>query len=190
MRLNADSMRSGFQHFYKEKYNRLQLRINHDCRYKKMNDSSQLYEQDYARWAQKQIELLRSGRFSDIDIEHLVEELRDMGKSERDELENRLTILLAHLLKWQFQYQQLSERWKEFDGRSWRYTIIEQRDRIARRLRKSPGLKSKLDMILPEAYADAMVLAVKETGLPEQTFPPHCPYTQEDILDNDYYPVS
>ena len=48
------------------------------------------------------------------------------AESERRELESRLLILLAHLLKWQYQHPLLSERWGEFDGRSWRGTIVEQ----------------------------------------------------------------
>lgn len=109
-----------------------------------MSSASELYETDYGAWARRQIELLNGRRFADLDIAHLVEELEDMGRSERNELESRLAILLAHLLKWQFQYAQLAERWREFKRGSWRSTIIEQRDRIGKRLQKSPGLRSEL----------------------------------------------
>jgi hypothetical protein len=113
-----------------------------------------------------------------------------MGKAEINELESRLIILLAHLLKWQFQYQQLSERWQEFKGDSWRTTIIEQRLRLKRRLRKSPGLKSKLPAIINNAYEDAVLLASKETRLAKEIFPEHCCYSVAEILDDDYYPVN
>jgi len=83
-----------------------------------MSDASELYGRDYHAWANRQIDALSAGRFADLDIAHLLEELRDMGRSERNELENRLVILLAHLLKWQFQYGQISDRWKEFPIRS------------------------------------------------------------------------
>ncbi len=155
-----------------------------------MSNTSDLYEQDYGAWAKRQIELLNKGSFSDLDIGHLVEELEDMGRSERNELESRLTILLAHLLKWQFQYAELMERWKEFKGDSWRSTIIEQRDRIAKRLQKSPGLRPELDALAGEAYADAIALASKESGLPSSTFPPECPYTMQQILDDGFFPES
>ncbi|NEX19014.1 DUF29 domain-containing protein [Thiorhodococcus mannitoliphagus] len=155
-----------------------------------MTDLADLYQTDYAAWAQRNAELLRTHRFDELDIAHLLEELGDMGKSERHEMENRLLILLAHLLKWDYQYQTLSERWREFKGDSWRETIIEQRDRIAKRLRKSPALKSSLDEIQFEAYADARVLASKETRLPLDTFPERCPYTWSQILDDDFYPES
>jgi hypothetical protein len=148
----------------------------------------ELYQKNYTAWAEKTAELLKAGKFSELDTEHLLEELASMGASEHNELESRLTILIAHLLKWQFQYQQLSARWQEFKGDSWRSTIIEQRTRIAKRLRKSPGLKTNLPEILLEAYEDALELAIKETQLPASTFPPECPYTVEQLFNDDFYP--
>ncbi len=153
-----------------------------------MSSLQTLYQKDYAAWAEKMAELLKAGKFSELDIEHLLEELASMGTSERNELESRLTILIAHLLKWQFQYQYLSDKWKEFDGRSWRATIIEQRVRLRKRLRKSPGLKANLPEITLEAYEDALELAIKETQLSAATFPSECPYTLEQLLDDDFYP--
>jgi hypothetical protein len=113
-----------------------------------------------------------------------------MGISESNELENRLTILLAHLLKWQFQYQHLASQWQGFAGQSWRATIIEQRSRIKKRLSRSPGLKSKLKQILQEAYVDAVELASEESCLPFSVFPSLCPYSWEQIMDKDFYPFT
>jgi hypothetical protein len=153
-----------------------------------MTELHSLYQKNYTEWAKQSAELLKAGRFSELDIEHLLEELESMGASERNELENRLVILIAHLLKWQFQYKQLSERWQEFHGRSWRSTIVEQRARLAKRLRKSPGLKSNLDEVIEEAYEDAVELAIDETGLPIDIFPETCPYSQQQLFDKSYYP--
>lgn len=150
--------------------------------------ASDTYDSDYEAWARHQACLLRAGRFAELDLPHLIEELEDMGRSERNELECRLAILLAHLLKGQFQYRRLSERRRKFKGDSWRLTIIEQRDRIAKRLAKSPRLRSRLDALLEEAYADATCLAAKETGLAPDRFPPRCPYTQEQLLDDRFFP--
>ena len=155
-----------------------------------MDKLSTLYESDYSAWAQRHAELLRAGRYAELDLEHLVEELSDMSKSERRELVNRLLILLAHLLKWEYQYQLLSERWREFKGDGWRATIIEQRIRLAKLLKQAPGLKSCLDEAIADAYADAVQLATDETALPPETFPTHCPYTAEQLLDRVYYPPS
>jgi hypothetical protein len=153
-----------------------------------MIELAHLYDTNYTEWAKRNAELLKVGSFAQIDIPHLIDELSDMGKAEFNELESRLIILLAHLLKWQFQYQQLSDKWREFDGRSWRYTIIEQRLRLNRRLRKSPGLKSQLPQIIEEAYEDAVHLAAKETQLSKDIFPISCHYSVSEILDEDFYP--
>ncbi len=153
-----------------------------------MSGLSELYTKDYTAWAKRTAELIRAGEFAQLDIAHLLEELEGMGAGERNELENRLIVLLAHLLKWQYQYRQLSDRWREFDGRSWRQTIIEQRARLARRLRKSPGLKALLEEVIEEVYPDAVALAADESGLRTAAFPESCPYAKEQILDKTFYP--
>ncbi|MBK1641978.1 hypothetical protein CKO12_08860 [Chromatium okenii] len=153
-----------------------------------MTELSTLYQTDYSAWATRNAELLRAGRYAELDVEHLLAELSDMGKSEQHELENRLTILLAHLLKWEYQLTTLSARWREYKGDSWRATIIEQRNRLNTRLKKSPALNSLLAVTIIEAYAEAMQLASDETQLPIATFPPVCPYSIAQLLDKNYYP--
>jgi hypothetical protein len=86
-----------------------------------------LYDRDIIAWANEQARLLRAGHLDRIDIEHIAEEIEDVGKSEQRELASRMAVLLAHLLKWQFQPQRR--------GRSWQRTIRDQRNGIARRLR-------------------------------------------------------
>lgn len=153
-----------------------------------MTTLATLYQTNYAVWAQRNADLLRARRFEELDIEHLLEELSDMSKSDRRELHSRLLVLLAHLLKWQFQYRSLSERWREFKGDSWRSTIIEQRAQLDGLLRQSPGLKSAVEEAIAEAYPVAVRLAGKETGMPKVSFPDACPYSSAQILDEDYYP--
>jgi len=153
-----------------------------------MNPLSELYHQDYTAWAKHTAELLQAGRFAELDMTHLLEELSDMGKSEQRELESRLRVLLSHLLKWQYQYRQLSERWQEFDGRSWRNTIATQRTEIQIHLRKYPGMKQFLPEALLAAYADARELAAEESHLPIETFPVTCPYPQAQVLEKTFYP--
>ncbi len=140
-----------------------------------MSDLDRLYEQDYSAWAARTAALLRQRRFTELDLDHLIEELDDMGRSQRHELVNRLRVLLAHLLKWQFQYGRLSERWADFEGRSWRNAIIEQRAALTYLLDKNPGLKRVLDDAIGESYAQAINLAAEETGLSVETFPAECP---------------
>ena len=153
-----------------------------------MTELATLYQTDYAAWAQRNAELLRERRFDALDIEHLLEELSDMSKSDRRELHSRLLVLIAHLLKWEFQYPVLNERWREFEGHSWRSTIIEQRIQLADLLKQSPGLKGALAETIASTYPRAVELASDETGLSPATFPAECAYTAEQLLDKSYYP--
>jgi hypothetical protein len=146
------------------------------------------YERDFDSWIQQHIALLKQGRVNEIDVDNLIEELEDMSKSDKRELTSHFKILIAHLLKWQFQLSQLSERWREFDGRSWRATIVEQRSEIADQLEQSPSLKRKLSESVIKAYPKAVEIAVDETGLPKSTFPESCPYTIDQLLDRKFYP--
>lgn len=154
-----------------------------------MRDLSRLYEQDYSAWAKANAELLKAGQFDQLDVEHLLEELGDMGKSEQRTLESRLRALLAHLLKWQFQYAQLADRWREFDARSWRNTIVHQRTELKILLRKYPGMQRLWPTALADAYTDARELAAAETGLPMGRFPRLCPYADAAILDDGFLPA-
>lgn len=142
--------------------------------------NTQIYREDYHAWALQNAQLLREGRLDEIDIEHIAEELEDMGASKERELESRLGVLLAHLLKWIYQ---AAKR-----GNSWQATIREQRRRIARLLKKNPSLQSKLDEAFIDAYGDARLIAVRETGLDEDTFPPASPFTLEQTLNDAYWP--
>ena len=146
------------------------------------------YERDFNAWIQQHITLLKQGRVTEIDVEHLILELEEMGKSNLRELESRFIILITHLLKWQFQLQQLTDRWQEFEGKSWRPTLIEQRLQIRKQLKNTPSLKSHLPDIVREAYPYSVELAIDETNLPESTFPNECPYTLEQLLDKTFYP--
>jgi hypothetical protein len=94
---------------------------------------------DFYAWAMRNAELLRQGRFSEIDAEHIAEELEDMGASAKCELLNRLRVLLAHLLKWQYQ--------PDWRSKGWKYTIKEQRRRIDRLLQENPSLRHKLSTL-------------------------------------------
>jgi hypothetical protein len=140
-----------------------------------------LYEQDFYSWIQQHVALLKESRFDELDIEHLIEELEGMSKKDRQELTNRLVILIAHLLKWQYQCSHRSN--------SWRSTIDEQRDQIiAGLLDEYPSLKSHLANAIEKSYSRAVKLACKETGLPWATFPSTCPYSDTQLLNEDFYP--
>jgi hypothetical protein len=145
-----------------------------------MSNSQTLYDRDFYGWANEQAELLRAGRLSEADVGHIAEEIESMGKSERNQLLNRLAVLLAHLLKWQFQ--------PGLRGNSWRLTVREQRRRITRIMSQNPGLQPELGAVLQDAYGDALLIAERETGLLESTFSPACPWAFEQITDPDFWP--
>jgi hypothetical protein len=137
---------------------------------------SDLYDSDFYAWATEQAGILRSANLSAADVAHIADEIESMGRSERNQLTNRLAVLLAHLLKWQFQ--------PGLRGNSWRLTIREQRRRAARILSQNPSLRASLDAILADAYGDALLIAERETGLPESTFPTTCPWTFDQALQD------
>jgi len=154
-----------------------------------MNRYAALYEQDYASWAKIQADLLRQGKTQELDVAHLIAELEDMGKSNLRELESRFIILIAHLLKWQYQLTTLTEQWRDFEGKSWRKTIIEQRAQLSFLLDKVPSLKASLELAREESYAAARRLTIKETRLSPETFPVVCPYTVTELLDDEFFPT-
>ncbi len=137
--------------------------------------ASLLHEFDFYAWTQQQIALLKSGKLAEVDIEHIIEEIASMGASERRELINRLAVLLAHILKWHYQ--------PSFRGRSWQLTIKEQRRQLLRLLKDNPSLHARLNEFIADAYMDAILLAAKESGLDETTFPAQCPYTEDELFN-------
>jgi hypothetical protein len=139
-----------------------------------------LYEQDFYAWANEQAGLLRAGKLSEADIEHIAEEIESMGKGEKRELASRLTVLLLHLLKWQYQPGRR--------GASWQATIRVQRRDLAVHMADNPSLKSLLPQVIGQAYGSAIIEAGVETGLLETTFPTVCPWSFEQISDPDFWP--
>ena len=139
-----------------------------------------LYETDFYAWTQEQAKLLRKCQWSQLDLPNLIEEIESLGKQERQELRNRLSILLGHLLKWQYQPQQRS--------RSWLSTIRVQRRDTQRLIQDNPSLKPYLPEAFQEAYQNGRDLAVGETDLPLKTFPQNCLYSLDEILGSRFYP--
>jgi len=136
-----------------------------------MND---LYEADFFQWRPETSDRLRRGELTKIDVPALVEEVEDLGKRQKSALQSRLAVLIGHLLKW--------DRQPAMRSNSWQATIKLQRNRIERLLSQSPSLRPFLSETLSQAYSDAVLLAIKDTGLDEKMFPDTCPYTLEEIL--------
>lgn len=139
-----------------------------------------LYERDFHAWLMDQAEKLRARSHNDIDWDNLAEEVESVGRSQRDEIESRMALLVQHLLKWQFQPGRRSE--------SWRITISEQRIRVPKILRSSPSLRRYPAECFEEAYADGRRMAIGETGLDPKIFPPDPPFTVDQALDSGFFP--
>lgn len=144
------------------------------------NHLSNLYETDFYAWTQEQAMLLHTHQWSQLDLPNLIEEIESLGKQQRQELRNRLSVLIGHLLKWQYQPQHRS--------RSWLATLRIQRLDINDLLEDNPSLKLYVVEAIKKAYLKGVELAVKETDLPRRTFPIECPYSLEEILSDRFYP--
>lgn len=152
-----------------------------------MSDTPTAYDKDLYAWVQEQVALLREGAWQELDVVHLIEEMEDVGHSQRDALGSRLVVLLSHLLK-----LSLAARFAPQDlaraGRGWRNTVTAQRLGIAKVLRRNPSLRPQVPEELAEAYPIARLDADTALPLVEDVIPPACPWTVEQALDPDFWP--
>ena len=140
-------------------------------------DKPSLYDTDYVAWLSEQVAHLRAGRLAALDVENVALELETLMNSQRQQLGDRLEVLIHHLLKWDHQPDQRSNRW--------RATVQEQRTRIRRLLRFSPSLKPEVEPMALDVHPDAVRAAAIETRLSESTFPETLPYTVEQIFERE-----
>jgi hypothetical protein len=138
------------------------------------------YEDDFESWSYEQAELLRQRRFAELDIPNLIEEIESMGSEQRFALQSSYRLVIAHLLKWQYQPQLRST--------SWEITIGRERDNIAAREEKNHALRENARTLVEDVYRGAVREAAKETGLPRNTFPFDCPYTVDQLRDPEWMP--
>jgi len=142
---------------------------------------SSLYDQDFMLWVENTVQLLKKRRLTELDLENLIDEVEDMGRNQKHALESNLTILLMHLLKWQYQSAKRSN--------SWKFTIREHRQRLQKIFRDSPSLKRYCEQVFHDCYQDAKSLASDETGLEITLFPIESPYALIETLDQDFLPT-
>jgi hypothetical protein len=138
------------------------------------------YEKDFYAWTQEQANLIRQGKFNEIDTLHIIDEIESMGRSEKRALKSRLAVLLMHLLKWQYQ--------PTFRGVSWTITIRNQRWEIAELLEDNPSLQHWVADTMLDAYKQARLNAQTETALRLDVFPEECPWTVEQVISNEFFP--
>lgn len=138
------------------------------------------YEDDFALWSAEQAAFIRDRKFERVDLENVAEEIESLGRRDKRAIRSRLAILMMHLLKWE---RQPAER-----SRSWMATIRDQRREIAQFLADSPSLKSFPAQAYADEYPSAREKASEETTIYLHLFPATCPYTIEQILDQDFLP--
>jgi hypothetical protein len=138
------------------------------------------YDTDFYAWTQAQAAALRTKDFTALDLEHLAEEIEALGNEQRHAVRSHLRVLLWHVLKWVYQ--------PDHRTTSWRTSILNARAEIADRLEDYPSLRPRVPALLASAYPRARRLAAAETGLPLATFPEACPWTLEQVLNEDFWP--
>jgi ribosomal protein S17E len=143
------------------------------------------YDEDVCAWVDRVAHLIRERKFDELDaddLEHLVDEVEDVGKSESRELANRMAVLLAHLLKWQYQ--------STYRSVSWETTIKHQRKQVNLALKSTPSLKTRLENSdwIELVWDNALHQAYKETSLPIDTFPEFMSWSFDQVLDPNFLP--
>jgi Domain of unknown function DUF29 len=145
---------------------------------------SDLYEDDFPLWAERQAALLRTRRFEELDLENLIEEMEDLGRRERDMVESHVETILEHLLK-------LALSHAERPPRGWLVTVDKQRAKLARKL--TTTLKNHLEAELPAVYAGLrrpVARQLEKDGVSLDALPSTCRYSLDQILDPDWYPAN
>ncbi|MEH2411369.1 DUF29 domain-containing protein [Nostoc sp.] len=152
-----------------------------------INDSHKqlnaLYNQDFYQWVQTTTHNIRNRDLKSLDWENLLEELEDLGNEQKHQLESRLIVLLEHLLKLTYWYQE-----RNYNSRGCQGTIIEQRKQIKKLLKRNPSLKPFFLEILAETYQDARDITIVKTGLEPEIFPLESIVTPEQALDEKWLP--
>jgi len=156
--------------------------VNSVSRVFNSNSRDSLYERDYYSWALQQARALQARQVEELDWGNLAEEVGELGRSEARGLRSQLARLLAHLLKWQLQPRRRTN--------SWRGSIRGARREIRGLLDESPGLKSRLSELFPKSYQAAVDLACEETNLDLSRFFTFCPWTFEQVMDEEFWPNS
>lgn len=146
----------------------------------KTPSSSTLYDRDFMLWIETTSQLLKEQKFTELDLENLIEEIEDMGRNNKGALESNLIVVLLHLLKWKYQPEKRTNSWKG--------SIREHRRRLKKAFKVSPSLKSYFAEEFGECYQEAKEQAADETGLDLNIFPVESPFTTEQVLDPEFLP--
>ena len=138
------------------------------------SDTQSNYEKDLYKWSKTQVNLLKKGDFSRADVDHIIEEIEDLGSSQRNALESQMIRLLMHMLKIAYQPQKHTKSWDKSIGNS--------RIEIEKIIRKNPSLKRELNNVMNDSYYYARKKAHVETRLDINIFPTDCPWSLKEVI--------
>ncbi|MEO1341752.1 MAG: DUF29 domain-containing protein [Cyanobacteria bacterium J06635_13] len=102
-----------------------------------MTRLKQLHQQDFNLWTEKVKSKIQQRDFEDTDWDNLLDEIEDMGKSNRRALRSYTQRLTEHIFKLKY--------WKEERDRhknGWKLEIINFRTQISNILEDSPSLRN------------------------------------------------
>jgi hypothetical protein len=138
-----------------------------------------LYDSDFVVWIEETVKQLKSGDFSQVDLENLIEEVESLGKKDKRELENSLMTLFEHALK--RCYVPLPECY-----RGWENTLKRTQKELKKILRDSPSLKNYFYEVFVDCYRDGVDNIRDEYDV---IFPDDCPFANkiDDLLNREFW---
>ena len=138
---------------------------------------NKLYDRDFNLWIEQMANVFRNKDISNMDWNNLLEEIEDMGKSEKRSLESYLERLIEHILKLQYWEAEKARNYKH-----WQVEVVNFRNRIFRLLDRSPSLKNYMKQVYPRIFEDAVSAQQIEFTIPQDNF-----IELEKILEKDYF---
>ena len=136
------------------------------------------YDVDFHAWTSRQSVALQNGRFAELDLDNLAEEIRDLGGEVFGKLRSSFRVILVHMLKWDHQPERRS--------RSWAGSIDTHRIIIGDVIDNNPSLRPRQDEAVAYAFRLARVRAAVEMKRDKDSLPAICPYSLDDILNRDF----
>ncbi len=144
-------------------------------------DLKQLYEIDDNLWLEETVKLLKEKRFNELDLDNLIEELEDLGKSQYLAVRSWLYRIIIHVLLleyWTVEYERNYRHWRS-EIRAFRFDL---------KGRLTTNFTNKLEQDLENIYPHAVEYVAEKTGLKLNIFPQNCPYSLAQLLDSDFLP--
>lgn len=139
-----------------------------------------LYDRDILAWSEHQSALLRrvaqGERLNNVDWDHVVEEIEDVGLSELNAVRSYLRQMLVHLLK--------LRGWADSTAcNHWRIELSGfQADAVQR---FAPSMRQRIDVAALYKRARKQLDGLHLDNRPPLRFPEACPFSLDDLLDGE-----